>query len=186
MQTFPEDATNCFAEMSLKGVQKLNKKTIESKFKVCCESLQTLVDKIRQRLIDGIEPDRRVGAIFLCNSPCRLPGIMTTLLDHCSEIIKNSCSEPKENVDLKISTMLLRNSNIKQIAMVIKHTCNILSKVDLLLLYCSGEKSKSELIQEEAKKQKDNLKILADVIMSYFTATKSCITSFITLLSCRD
>jgi hypothetical protein len=110
MQTFPDEAGTCFAEMSTKRVQQLNKKTIEGKLKARCESLQTLIDKIRQRLVDGIEPDRRVGAIFICNSACRLPGIMTNLLEHCAEVIKNNCNEPKENVDLKISTMLLRNS----------------------------------------------------------------------------
>jgi len=49
-----------------------------------------------------------VGAIFICNTACGLPAIMTNLLESCAEVIKNSYNEPKENVDLKIATMLLR------------------------------------------------------------------------------
>lgn len=109
MQMFPDDVGTCFAEMSAKRVQQLNKKTIEGKLKTRCESLHGLIDKMRQRLIDGIEPDRRAGVIFATNSTCRLPGIIVNLLEQCSEIIKNSCNEPKENIDLKISTMLLRS-----------------------------------------------------------------------------
>ena len=108
MQRFPEESATCFAEMSGKKVHEANKKTIENRLKTRCESIRVILERIRQRLIDGIEPDKQAGAMFIGDKPYRMSGAVKNLFMFCAEVIRSSYKEPKENVDLTISTMLLR------------------------------------------------------------------------------
>jgi len=179
IQKFPEEAGTCFAEMCAKKVKEAaNKKIIEGKFKVRCEGIKSIMDKIRQRLIDGLEPDKSGGAMFIGESRYKISGVIKSLLSYCGDIIKSKHKDAKENIDLIVSVMLLRIFWMifdENIALIFKHACNILKRADLLLLYNAGDKNKKDILQDEVKKQSENSIVLSNVLMCHVTATTSCI-----------
>ena len=97
--------------MSSNNIQHFNKKTIEEKLKSRCESLLTLINKIRNRTLDNLEPDKGAGSMFIVEGTSRLSGVIIDLLESCADSIKNGNNDQKENVDLKIATTLLRIFN---------------------------------------------------------------------------
>lgn len=111
-QKFADEVTTCYKEFSGKGVGEQNKKTIEGKLKSRTDTIKTILEKIRDRLIEGIAPDKQAGGLFETDQKYKLSNPIKELLKYCIDILKKKLEElnKKENSIVGACTVLLRKS----------------------------------------------------------------------------